>query len=122
MIIEKPAEFRSNLVTKFNKIIKRKKISITLEKAIYNWSIRHAKKKMIVRKWDNQPFVQIYLDRVHSIYLNINPKSYIGNKKIVKEIVERNHQKEGKRLKRPQTIEKKNQIIMGIFMHQKIKI
>ena len=86
MIIENPVEFRGNLITKFNKIIKRKKISTILEKAIYNWSIRHAKKKMIVRKWDNQPFVQIYLDRVHSIYLNINPKSYIGNKKIVKDL------------------------------------
>ena len=86
MIIQNPGEFRDNLVIKFNKIIKRKKISVTLEKAIYNWSIQDAKKKMIVRKWDNHPFVQIYLDRVHSIYLNINPKSYIANKKIVKDL------------------------------------
>ena len=86
MIIQNPVEFRGKLVKKFNKIIKRKNISATLEKAIYNWSIQHAKKKMIVRKWDNQPFVQIYLDHVHSIYLNINPKSYIANKKIVKDL------------------------------------
>lgn len=77
MIIENPTEFRTTLIKKFYVIIKNKKLSATLERAIYNWSIQQAKQKKIVRKWDNKPFVQLYLDRVHSIYLNINPKSYI---------------------------------------------
>lgn len=86
MIIENPVDFRNKLRIKFNKIINNKNISQTLEKAIYNWSIVQAKKKNIVRKWDNEPFVQIYLDRVHSIYVNINPKSYIGNKNNLKSL------------------------------------
>jgi transcription elongation factor S-II len=86
MIIDNPVEFRANLVIKFNNLIKNKKISSTLEKAIYNWSITHAKKKLVVRKWDNEPFVQIYLNRVHSIYLNIDPKSYVENKNIIKDL------------------------------------
>jgi transcription elongation factor S-II len=86
MIIDNPVEFRANLVIKFNNLIKNKKISTTLEKAIYNWSITHAKKKLVVRKWDNEPFVQIYLNRVHSIYLNIDPKSYVENKNIIKDL------------------------------------
>ena len=86
MIIDNPVEFRANLVIKFNNLIKNKKISSTLEKAIYNWSITHAKKKLVVRKWDNEPFVQIYLNRVHSIYLNIDPKSYVENRNIIKDL------------------------------------
>ena len=84
MIIENPTGFRTTLISKFYKVIRNKKTSATLERAIYNWSIQQAKKKKIVRKWDNKPFVQLYLDRVHSIYLNINPKSYIRNKDLLR--------------------------------------
>ena len=84
MIIENPTEFRTTLISKFYKVIRNKKTSATLERAIYNWSIQQAKKKKIVRKWDNKPFVQLYLDRAHSIYLNINPKSYIRNKDLIR--------------------------------------
>ena len=51
MIIENPTVFRTTLISKFYKVIRNKKISATLERAIYNWSIQQAKKKRkIVRK------------------------------------------------------------------------
>ena len=90
MILENPSLFRTNLVKKFNKIIRNKKISMTLERAIFNYSIQIAKKKMIVRKWDNEPFVQIYMDRVKSIYININPKSSVKNKILLKNLKKKN--------------------------------
>ncbi len=90
MEITNPAEFRSKLVNKFNKIIRNKKKSKTIERAIYNWSIGHAKKLMIVRKWDNKPFVRIYLDRVKTIYTNVNPKSNVGNPQILRDLKKNN--------------------------------
>ena len=36
MIIDNPELFRSNIIEKLNKIIKKKKFSVNLEKAIYN--------------------------------------------------------------------------------------
>lgn len=48
------------------------KMAKNLEKGIYNYSIKIATEKNIVKKWENQYFVQIYIDRLRSIYLNIN--------------------------------------------------
>lgn len=70
--ISDPKQFRNNVIEKlFLKHIKDKTISTNLEKGIYNYSIRIAKKKKIVRKWENNYFVQIYIDRMRSIYKNI---------------------------------------------------
>lgn len=43
-----------------------------LEKGIYNWSIKEASTRKIIKKWDNPYFVQIYTDKFRSIYLNVN--------------------------------------------------
>lgn len=48
------------------------KMAKNLEKGIYNYSIKIATEKNIVKKWENQYFVQIYIDRLRSIYMNIN--------------------------------------------------
>ena len=78
MEISNPTEFRNNVRSKLYKIIKNKNMCENLEKGIFNWSIREAKNKKIVRKWDNKMFSMIYLDRFQSIWLNISkPKSKI---------------------------------------------
>lgn len=43
-----------------------------LEKGIYNVSIQEATKKNIIRKWENPHFVQLYIDRLRSVYMNLN--------------------------------------------------
>jgi len=49
-------------------------LSINLEKGIYNYTIAEATRRNVIKKWDNQVFVQIYLDRLRSLYLNLkNP-------------------------------------------------
>ena len=45
MLIQNPKEFRENLRIKLQKFIKKKQISINLEKAIKNYCIHVAKKK-----------------------------------------------------------------------------
>jgi len=70
--IDNPILFRENVRQKLNEVLKNEKNSLNLEKGIFNYSIKEADLKKIVKKWDNKGFVQIYLDRLRSIYLNLN--------------------------------------------------
>lgn len=47
------------------------KIARQIERCIFNYTIHEAKTHKIVRKWDNQYFIQIYINRFRSIYTNI---------------------------------------------------
>jgi len=69
--IKEPDVFRTNIKNKFSEIIKNEKIASNLEKGIYNYSIQTATKTNIVKKWDNIYFIHIYLNKLHSIYMNI---------------------------------------------------
>jgi len=86
MKITNPDTFRSNVRTKLNKIIKKKKISLNLEKGIFNYTIQNAKHRNIVRKWDNESFVMIYIDKFKSILLNLNKKSTVKNVDLLKKL------------------------------------
>jgi len=70
--IENPDEFRSNIRNKLNLMLENEKNSLNLEKGIFNYSLKEADTKKIVKKWDNKYFVQIYIDRLRSIYKNLN--------------------------------------------------
>jgi uncharacterized protein YqkB len=71
--IENPAQFRSNIVSKINLILKNEKNSCNLEKGIFNFSLKEANTRKVVKKWDNPYFVQIYIDKLRSVYLNLTP-------------------------------------------------
>ena len=86
MKITNPTSFRENVRAKLNKIIRRKKISLNLEKGIFNYTIQVAKQKNIVRKWDNDTFVLIYTDKFRSILFNLNAKSTVQNKELLKKL------------------------------------
>ena len=73
--ITEPKQFRSNIVKRLNKIIKNENQSINLEKGIFNYSLQEATRLKIVKKWDNQPFVNLYLCRLKTIHYNIQEKS-----------------------------------------------
>ena len=73
--IANPEQFRSNIRGKLNEIIENEKHSTNLEKGIFNYALKEASSRKVVKKWDNQYFVQIYIDRLRSIYLNLkNPE------------------------------------------------
>jgi transcription elongation factor S-II len=75
--ISNPEDFRSKIRVKINAILKNEKHSLNLEKGIYNASLKEANNHKVVKKWDNPHFVQIYLDRLRSIYLNLNNKEIL---------------------------------------------
>jgi len=69
--IENPDLFRSNIRKKLEAILENEKSVNNLEKGIFNYALKEADQRKIVKKWDNAYFVQIYLDRLRSIMSNL---------------------------------------------------
>lgn len=74
--IHNPESFRNNVCKYFEKLLGDNKISINLEKAIFNYAIQEASFKKIVKKWENECFVHLYNDRLRTIYLNLKNKDF----------------------------------------------
>jgi transcription elongation factor S-II len=70
--IENPELFRSNIRKKLDEKLKNEKNSSNLEKGIFNYTLKEADQRKIVKKWDNKYFIQIYIDRLRTIYMNLN--------------------------------------------------
>ena len=69
--ISNPEIFRENIKKKFEKILNNATHADNLEKGIYNKTIQDATKKLVVRKWENVYFIQLYIDKVRTIYINL---------------------------------------------------
>lgn len=63
--------FRRNIQKRFEDILEDETKSINLEKGIYNYAIKESNNNKIIKKWDNPYFVQLYLDRLKSIFVNL---------------------------------------------------
>ena len=77
--------FRSNIRTKLVPIIGDDNLCTNLEKGVFNYAIKEANSKKIIKKWENPYFVQLYLDRLRSLYLNLKNEellSQLKNKEI----------------------------------------
>jgi transcription elongation factor S-II len=69
--ITEPNTFRENIRKKLNGILNNEIHSINLEKGIYNFAIKEANQRKIIKKWENPHFTQLYVDRLRSIYINL---------------------------------------------------
>ena len=69
--ISNPDSFRSNVRGKLNLLIGDDVIALNLEKGVFNYSLQEASHKKIIKKWTNGRFVQLYVDRLRTIYLNL---------------------------------------------------
>jgi transcription elongation factor S-II len=76
-VINEPEVFRNNIQQKLNTILSNEINARNLEKGIYNYSLKEATNRKIIKKWDNAFFVQIYVDRVRSIYFNLSNNNYL---------------------------------------------
>ena len=81
--IENPELFRSNIRKKLDEKLNNEKNSSNLEKGIFNYALKEADQRKIIKKWDNKYFIQIYLDRLRTIYTNLNFMSLQENCKHV---------------------------------------
>ena len=71
MIIANPTSFRNNICKKFQILVEDENNSINLEKGIFNFAIKEANTRKIIKKWENPLFTQLYIDRLRSVYINL---------------------------------------------------
>lgn len=89
-------DYREEVKTKLNDIFSNYKTKIkynkeeligNIEKSIYNHSLNVATKRLVVKKWDNPEFVEIYKDIVYQLLTNLDKSSYIGNDGLLKKVI-----------------------------------
>ncbi len=78
-IIQDDELFRKNIVFKLNDIIKNNLISKELENGIYDYACKEANTWKLIIRWDNPNFVQLYSDRMRSIYINLKKDELLRN-------------------------------------------
>lgn len=84
--MEESKIMRNKIVTLLDSIIQDQKISKNVEKGIFNFAIQTAKEKKTVKKWENQKFKNIYINKARSIYANLDGKSCIKNERLLKRL------------------------------------
>jgi len=71
-IIKNEDEFRANIRHHLSSKFNDEKHGSNLEKGIFNYAIKEAERRKIVKKWDNKYFVLIYTSHLKSILINLN--------------------------------------------------
>ena len=75
--ITTPDIFRDKIRQRLSAIIDSEKIVKNIEKGIYNYTVKEATKKNLVKKWDNPYFVIIYKDRLRTVFINLQQSDII---------------------------------------------
>jgi hypothetical protein len=76
--IANPTEFRNNISQRLNLLLDDDVLCINVERGVFNYSLKEASSKKIIKKWENPRFVQIYLDRLRSIYINLKNPTFLN--------------------------------------------
>jgi len=71
VVVTDAITFRNNVCKKFTDILGNNITAINLEKGVFNYSLKEASSKKLIKKWENGAFVQLYLDRLRTIYINL---------------------------------------------------
>jgi transcription elongation factor S-II len=69
--INNPDTFRENVRKRMMSLLDDESMSTNLEKGVYNYCIKEANSKKIIKKWDNPYFKQLYIDHLRSIFSNL---------------------------------------------------
>jgi DNA-directed RNA polymerase subunit M/transcription elongation factor TFIIS len=80
-----PATFRTNIRSNISRIMHLNptvesdiKLYSNIEISVYNFAIQEATKRNIVKKWDNPIFINLYLDRLRSVYMNLKQEGFVS--------------------------------------------
>lgn len=82
--VKDPENFRKNIISVFDKKIKNINISENLEKGIFNYTLEQCESRKLIKKWSNDYFVLIYIQKVKTILFNIK-NEILFNKLVNKE-------------------------------------
>ena len=75
--VDNPESFRKNIRSKLQQLLENETKSNNLEKGVYNYSLKEATNRKVVKKWDNPYYVQIYIDRLRTIYMNLQKQEIL---------------------------------------------
>jgi DNA-directed RNA polymerase subunit M/transcription elongation factor TFIIS len=59
-----------------------------LEIGIYNWCIKYSDTHKVVKNWENQKFINLYLEKSRSSISNLDKDSYVQNERLLKRLLE----------------------------------
>ena len=71
MEISNPEQFRENMRQKLSIFFEKSSYRENLEKGIYNWTLKEAKNRKVLKQWNNIYFNVIYIDHFRSTYINL---------------------------------------------------
>jgi transcription elongation factor S-II len=80
------SELRENVLKLFSKLSITQLQAKDLEIGIYNNCIDYAIDNKIPLRWESAMFKSLYLAKARSVYINLNPKSIIQNKRLLKRL------------------------------------
>ena len=90
--INDPETFRHNIRNKIAELLSKddlltniatkhaadtQSVVINMEKGIFNYAIREANFRKMVKKWENPAFTQIYIDRIRMVFNNIRAQKVV---------------------------------------------
>jgi transcription elongation factor S-II len=78
---------RSRCIQKINTILNNLKISEKIEESIYNFTIKQSKIKGIEENINDKFFKRIYVNKIITIYNNLDKKSYVKNENFLDRIL-----------------------------------
>ena len=73
--ISAPDNFRTNVKVLLGEMLGDVKYGENLEKGIYNYTLEECGKRNIIKEWANTYFVEIYKNKLRSIYNNLKNNS-----------------------------------------------
>ena len=79
--VSDPETFRKQVRDHIFSKVGDEKISNNIEKGIFNFSVRKAGKMKVVKKWDNEYFVLIYLNKFKMIFHNLKNNDLVDKLK-----------------------------------------
>jgi DNA-directed RNA polymerase subunit M/transcription elongation factor TFIIS len=77
MKITNPITFRQNVIDKLADVIGDRCVTMNIERGIFNYAVKEATSKKIIKKWENPLFAQIYLDRLRSLHINLKNPQFV---------------------------------------------
>ena len=75
--VNDPESFRENILKKLITITKNEKISTNLEKGIYNYALSVCEEKKLLKKWSNEAFVSLYIQKLRTLMINLKNKELL---------------------------------------------
>jgi len=75
-----PAKFRQNIRGKLTDLIGDNFIASNIEIGVFNYTLEKADEKKIIKTWNNDVFQQLYIDRLRTIYINLESNAELLEK------------------------------------------